>query len=152
MRKSLEEKLSSRRPDLKNLRTAAELRHYLAHLDQLPGANDVRLALATYLIDHERPQEAEIELLQSLASKEQPSQSAAAELLAKLSAKSGKRSDRPARAGRADMSMLNSRHRPLRRNLVWESCQIRGNPDLPAAAHRAGLLAASLANELVHLE
>ena len=95
-RKTLEEKLAARRPDLKNPRTAAELRHYLAHLDQLPGANEVRLALATYLIEHDRPQEAEIELLQSLASKEQPSQSAAAELLAKLTAKSGKQSERPA--------------------------------------------------------
>jgi outer membrane protein assembly factor BamB len=94
-RKSLEEKLASRRPDLKNPRTAAELRHYLAHLDQLPGANDVRLALATYLIDHDRPQDAEIELLQTLASKEQPAQSAATDLLAKLTAKSGKQSERP---------------------------------------------------------
>src|SRR5882757_4885742 len=79
-RKTLEGKLASRRPDLKNPRTAAELRHYLAHLDQLPGANEVRLALANYLIAHDRPQEAELELLQSLASKEQPSQSAATEL------------------------------------------------------------------------
>jgi hypothetical protein len=95
-RKTLEEKLASRRPDLKNPRTAAELRHYLTHLDRLPGASDVRLALAAYLIEHDRPQEAEIELLQSLASKEPASQSAATELLAKLTAKSGKQSERPA--------------------------------------------------------
>src|SRR5262249_13670791 len=93
-RKALEQKLASRRPDLKNPRTAAELRHYLAHLEQLPGADDIRLALASYLIDHDRPQEAEIELLQSLASAEQSTQSAAKELFAKLAAKSGKPAER----------------------------------------------------------
>jgi outer membrane protein assembly factor BamB len=94
VRKSLEERLSLRRPDSKNPRTAAELRHYLAHLGQLPGVNDVRLALANYLIEHDRPQEAEMELLKLLTSKEQASQSAAGELLAKLSAKSRKQSER----------------------------------------------------------
>src|SRR5262249_17470873 len=94
-RKTLEEKLTSRRPDLKNPRTAAEMRRYLAHLDALAGADEVRLALATYLIDHDRPQEAELELLQSLASKEDQSLSIAQGLLAKLSAKSGQQSERP---------------------------------------------------------
>jgi outer membrane protein assembly factor BamB len=91
-RKTLEQKLVARRPDLKHPRTASELRHYLAHLEQLPGANETRLALATYLIEHDRPQEAELELLQTLASKEQLSQSAAEELLAKVIAKAGKQS------------------------------------------------------------
>jgi outer membrane protein assembly factor BamB len=92
--KSFEDKLAARRPELKNPRTAADLRHYLAHLEQLPGARDVRLALATYLIDHDRPQEAELELLESLASQDAASQSAASDLLAKLSAKTGKQADR----------------------------------------------------------
>ncbi len=95
-RKAIEEKLALRKPDLQNPRTAAELRHYLAHLDQLPGAGDVRLALASYLIEHDGRQEAEIELLQSLASSDKSSQSAATELMAKLSAKGGKQADRPA--------------------------------------------------------
>jgi hypothetical protein len=79
---------------LRNPRTAAELRHYLAHLEQLPGADDVRLALATYFIGHDRPQEAELEILQSLASGESASKAAASDLLAKLSAKNGKQADR----------------------------------------------------------
>ncbi len=95
-RKAIEEKLTARRPDLKNPRTAAELRHYLAHLELLPGADDVRLTLAKYLVDHDRPQEAEIELLQSLASGEQASQSTASGLMAKLSDKGGKQTGRPA--------------------------------------------------------
>jgi outer membrane protein assembly factor BamB/predicted Zn-dependent protease len=93
-RKALEQRLAIRRPELQNPRTAAELRHYLAHLDQLPGADGVRLALASYLIDHDRPQQAEIELLQSLPSSEQSPQGATKELLAKLVAKSGKATDR----------------------------------------------------------
>ena len=97
-------------PILKNPRTAAELRHYLAHLEQLPGADEVRLALATYLIDHDRPQEAEIELLQSLASKEQ-----AVSIRRRRIAGEAVRQNRQAsrspdhRAGRADMSTPNSR-------------------------------------------
>jgi outer membrane protein assembly factor BamB len=94
-RKALEQRLALRRPELKNPRTASELRHYLAHLDQLPGADGVRLALAGYLIDHDRPQEAEIEILQSLASSELSTRSAANELLTKLAAKSGKATERP---------------------------------------------------------
>jgi outer membrane protein assembly factor BamB len=93
-RRSIEQRLAVRRPNLDNPRTAAELRHYLAHLEQLPGADKVRLALAAFSIDHNRLQEAEIEILQSLAAAERGAQSAAADLMAKLDAKTGTRTGR----------------------------------------------------------
>jgi outer membrane protein assembly factor BamB len=86
-RKTFAEKLAARRPSLHNPRTAADLRHYLAHLDQLPGAGDVRRALASFLIERGRLQEAEIEILEALASSNEAEQTAAGELMARLSAK-----------------------------------------------------------------
>ncbi len=92
-RKQIGAKLAARRPALQNPRTAADLRHYLAHLDQLPGANEVRLAFATYLVEHGRAQEAEIELLELAASNDPEVQAPVATLLAKLAAKAGAPSD-----------------------------------------------------------
>ncbi len=89
-RKSLGEKLAARHPNVKDPRTAAELRHYLAHLEPLPGADDVRLALATYLLDHDRPQEAELEALQSLAFDNPGSHRLASELLTKAASRNDK--------------------------------------------------------------
>jgi outer membrane protein assembly factor BamB len=93
-RKTITEKLAARRSTLSNPRTAAELRHYISHLGQLPGAGDVRLALARFLVEHGRPQEAEIELLESLASGNAGEQAAATELMSKLTSKANSRSDR----------------------------------------------------------
>ena len=110
-RKSIEEKLAARHPNLTNPRTAAELRHYLAHLEQLQGSDDVRLALATYLLDHDRPQEAELELLQSLAYGSEASRPAASALLAKVAAKNAKQSERPAAnwpQGHVDAQLITS--------------------------------------------
>lgn len=86
-RKAIEEKLAARRPKNDNARTAAELRHYLSHLDQLPGADGVRLALARYLVEHDRAQEAELELLQLMVSNDHEVKSAATDLLDKLAKK-----------------------------------------------------------------
>lgn len=86
-RKSLASKISDRRPALTGAHTSSELRHYLAHLGELPGAEDVRLALARLLVERGRKQEAEIELLQLVTSSEPAMQSAARKLLAQSSAK-----------------------------------------------------------------
>jgi outer membrane protein assembly factor BamB len=86
-RRAIENKLVSRKPSLQNVRTSADLRHYLNHLDQLPGADEIRGALADFLIERGRLQEAEIELLQLTASDESSSQTKASELLKKLLAK-----------------------------------------------------------------
>jgi outer membrane protein assembly factor BamB len=88
-RGAIEKKLASRRPALQNIRTSADLRHYLSHLDQLPGADEIRGALVDFLIERGRLQEAEIELLQLTASDDSRSQAKANELLKKLLAKSG---------------------------------------------------------------
>ncbi len=88
-RKELADKVVARLPELKNPRTAGEMRHYLAHLGELPGASGVRLALARFLVDRGRAQEAELELLQLLhepLASETPA--VAADLLAKLDSKS----------------------------------------------------------------
>jgi len=107
-RKAIEEKLAARRPDLKNPRTAAELRHYLAHLDRLPGAGDVRLALASYLIDHDRPQEAEIELLESLASSDPSSHPGQRSYWQNSRQRRGSKPAGRLHTGRADMWTLRS--------------------------------------------
>ena len=62
-RKAFAEKLAARRPDLTHPLAAAEMRHYLAHVGRLPGSEEVRLALAHFLADRGRSQEAEIDLL-----------------------------------------------------------------------------------------
>ncbi len=92
--RTLKAKVAARMPALENPRTTAEMRHFLAHLGELPEAAKVRLALAKFLIEQKRPQEAEIELLQLTAATEAASKSAAAELLAKLAT----RADRPLEA------------------------------------------------------
>jgi outer membrane protein assembly factor BamB len=85
----LSESLKERRPDPKNAQTTAELRHYLAHLGDLPGADEVRLALARLLVERDRPQEAELELFQLVnPPSSEESRTIAAELIAKLAAKS----------------------------------------------------------------
>lgn len=94
-RQTIESKLASRRPNLKNPRTAAEMRHYLAHLEHLPGASEVRLALTSYLIEHDRPQEAELEVLESLAKDDSSVQAAATDQMAKLTSLSNLSADRP---------------------------------------------------------
>ncbi len=94
-RKAIEKELAARRPALDNPRTAAEMHHYLAHLGGLPGANEVRLALARYLVEHGRPQESELELLQLLATGGQEMQAGASQLMAKLTAKTDGKTDRP---------------------------------------------------------
>ncbi|HEX5471723.1 MAG TPA: hypothetical protein VFW73_07535, partial [Lacipirellulaceae bacterium] len=93
-RQAIEKKLAERRPALDKPRTAGELRHYLAHLGNLPGADPVRLALANYLVEHGRPQEAEIELLQLQTSSDQNSKTAAARLLSKLQSKTDRKANR----------------------------------------------------------
>lgn len=89
--RALEAKIAARIPALENPRASAEMRHFLAHLGEMPEANRVRLALAKFLVDQKRPQEAEIELLQLAASNDEASKAAATELLAKLTT----RADRP---------------------------------------------------------
>ncbi len=83
-RETIQKKLEARRPSLENPHTTADLRHYLAHLEQLPGASQVRLALARYLIDHSRLPEAEIELLESHAAGDPKEQAAASSMMTKL--------------------------------------------------------------------
>jgi tetratricopeptide (TPR) repeat protein len=90
-------RLETRRPRLDHPRTAAELRHYLAHVDELPGANDVRRALVRFLIDRKRYQEAEIELL-DLAAGSDRDDPVTAELMARLAAESSTQADREAAA------------------------------------------------------
>jgi tetratricopeptide (TPR) repeat protein/outer membrane protein assembly factor BamB len=87
-RSAMADRLISRRPKLEDPRTAAELRHYLWHMAQLPGADEVRLALAKLLVDRKRAQEAEIELLELSACTDDEIRTAAAELMSKLVAES----------------------------------------------------------------
>lgn len=91
-RKSMSAKLVARRPTTDRPLAAGELRHYLAHLGELPAANDVRLALARFLVERDRPQEAELELLQLMAAPSpNETRAAAVELLANLDAKTSQR-------------------------------------------------------------
>jgi outer membrane protein assembly factor BamB len=80
-RAAIEKKIAERRPASDVAQTAAEYRHFLAHLDQLPGAGEVRLALAKFLIERERKQEAELELLHLTSAKSGSLQAKASELL-----------------------------------------------------------------------
>ena len=66
--RAIAENVAKRQPALDKSLTAADLRHYLAHLGELPGADKVRLALASFLVERGRSPEAEIELLQLLSS------------------------------------------------------------------------------------
>ncbi|MEX2310457.1 MAG: PQQ-binding-like beta-propeller repeat protein [Pirellulales bacterium] len=84
-RTEISARASARRPSTENPRTAAEMHHYLAHLDPLPGADEVRHALARFLVERSRAQEAEIELLELSASNDRDIQAAAAALTKKLS-------------------------------------------------------------------
>jgi hypothetical protein len=84
-RAEMNSRLTARRPSLEKPRTAAELRHYLTHVDELPGADEVRLALARYLIDRKRLPEAEIELL-ALAGRPDADSTAMAALTSRLAA------------------------------------------------------------------
>jgi hypothetical protein len=126
-RKAIAGKIAERRPTLEHPQTAASLRHYLAHFDQLPGATEVRLALARFLIDRSRGSEAELELLQLLASSDKQNQAEAARLMTRLAAdarqiKNGAEGDRSAR------SMLRSS--PLRRRcaIPMPAPKPSGNP------------------------
>jgi outer membrane protein assembly factor BamB len=92
-RQQIADKISARRPSRSNSLTSAELRHYLAHLGQLPGADDVRLTLANNLVERDRRQEAEIELLQLVTSPDRAMQVAASELMAKSYAKPDQHND-----------------------------------------------------------
>lgn len=83
-RKKLAEKLAVRRAQLAKPRTAAELRHYLAHFDGLPGAEQVRLELARFLMERDRFAEAELELLQLSATAAADKQAAIAALVARF--------------------------------------------------------------------
>jgi outer membrane protein assembly factor BamB len=56
--------LAARRSNVKDPETTAEMRHYLAHFDTLPGSNEVRKKLIELLSDRGRLAEAEIEQLQ----------------------------------------------------------------------------------------
>jgi outer membrane protein assembly factor BamB len=78
------EGLAERRGGLTDESSATELRHYVAHFEMLPGGSDVRRTLATYLIEHERDAEAELELLQMWASGVADERSDAAAQLARL--------------------------------------------------------------------
>lgn len=82
-RRQMRARLVERRPRLDHPRTSAELRHYLAHTDGLPGSSDVRAALAGFLIEHERFLEADMEVLQ-LRAGEQDAIPAAANLTKQL--------------------------------------------------------------------
>ncbi|MCI0333017.1 MAG: PQQ-binding-like beta-propeller repeat protein [Planctomycetes bacterium] len=92
-RAAILKRLTARRPRLDNPRTAAELRHYLAHAGELPGANDVRRALARFLIDRKRHKEAESELLELSAAPDAQS-NVIAELINRLAAESLAKDDR----------------------------------------------------------
>jgi outer membrane protein assembly factor BamB len=110
-RQVIADKVTERRPALTDPQTAASLRHFLAHFGQLPGATDVRLALARYLIDRSRGSEAELELLQLLASSDGKSQAAAARLMASLAAKANQQNDKgtssaPWPRGQVDVALL----------------------------------------------
>jgi outer membrane protein assembly factor BamB len=83
-------KIAERKPSVSNPQTASELRHYLAHFGELPESDSVRLALAKFLADRGRNQEAEIELLQLAASQDASIQSTSRELLKNLDAKDKK--------------------------------------------------------------
>jgi outer membrane protein assembly factor BamB len=86
--KALAENISARRPDLSRQHTAADMRHYLAHLGGLPGADEVRLALARFLAEHDHVQEAELQALQLLSAEDGSATSQAAEkILSQINAK-----------------------------------------------------------------
>ncbi|MEX0642637.1 MAG: PQQ-binding-like beta-propeller repeat protein, partial [Pirellulales bacterium] len=81
------EMVGARRPSTDGQRTAAEMRHYLSHFGELPGAEAVRLQLALWLMERRHTREAEIELLALVASPEAETKAAAVAILAELLAK-----------------------------------------------------------------
>ena len=88
-RAAIAAQVDARRPSADQQPTAAQLRHYLAHFAQLPGAEDVRLQLARWLVERQHTREAEIELLALGASSAAQSQAAAAVLMTQLMAHGG---------------------------------------------------------------
>jgi outer membrane protein assembly factor BamB len=83
-REAITARIAERRPSGKTSHTAGEMRHYLAHLDQLPGADTLRQALVRFLSDRSRAAEAEIELLKLSKSPQRDSRSAAVAALKRL--------------------------------------------------------------------
>jgi outer membrane protein assembly factor BamB/thioredoxin-like negative regulator of GroEL len=117
-RAQIEERAASRRPSIEKPRTAAELRHYLAHLDQLPGAGEVRHALARFLVERSRATEAEVELLEMSASPDRALRTAAAALINQLDSKSpepGAAVQRPWPRGQVDAELLPDVRQPAER-------------------------------------
>jgi outer membrane protein assembly factor BamB len=76
-RTAIASQLSSRRSNVKDPETTAELRHYLAHFGGLPGSTDVRNELIELLSKRGRLAEAEIERLQLPAADEESGEDSA---------------------------------------------------------------------------
>ncbi len=113
----LSEKVSARRPNLSGQLTAADMRHYLSHLGSLPGADEVRLALARFLAGHDRAQEAELQALQLLSG---PVGGAASQDTEKILAQINAKADAQTAAnvnwphGRVDIEELPTGQQPIR--------------------------------------
>jgi outer membrane protein assembly factor BamB len=108
-RAAISAKVLARRPALDRPRTTAELRHYLAHLEQLPGAGEVQAALARLLIERGRTKEAELELLQMKAARERKTREAADSLWAQLSSQVDSTEDetkKPWPRGQVDVKLV----------------------------------------------
>jgi len=106
-RKKLADAIAARRGPLEKPQTAAELRHYLAHFDRLPGAEQVRLALVHFLMERGRFAEAELELLQFSASSAADRQAEVAALAAKLQIQAEVEGDElPWPRGHVDVELL----------------------------------------------
>lgn len=108
-RSTLSADVAQRRPNVQKFVTSADTRHFLAHMGELPGADEVRLALAKFLVERGRAPEAEIELLRLVKSSDKEIQSAANELLATLAAKSDSRGTAQAwPRGRVEVEMVSA--------------------------------------------
>ncbi|HEY3394108.1 MAG TPA: PQQ-binding-like beta-propeller repeat protein [Lacipirellulaceae bacterium] len=82
---SIASQLAARRANVKDPETTAELRHYLAHFDKLPGSNEVRNELIELLSKRGRLAEAEIEQLQLPVAGEDGGEAAAHSAITALS-------------------------------------------------------------------
>jgi hypothetical protein len=91
-RDSIAADLAKRRP-ASTAQTTAEVRFYLDHFDELPGAGEVRLSLVNVLMDRSRAQEAEIELLKMIDSPQPAIQSEARALLSRIGSQPGSQTD-----------------------------------------------------------
>jgi outer membrane protein assembly factor BamB len=127
-RAEIRKRVESRQPGLENPRTAAELRHYLAHMDQLPGSDDVRVALTNFLISRDRVQEAEIEVLKLAWSPDKKHRTVADELSATL-AKKFEKAATPSRSRGWPAGQVKAESFPATANIENESRGNRGAPE-----------------------